>query len=81
MKNLAFAAFLGLLVMFSCNTPPGKTGAVDPNATVVYQCPMDCENGKTYDKPGKCPICEMDLEQVTKPGKTPEKHDSMNHQH
>lgn len=29
---------------------------------VAYACPMDCENGKTYDKPGKCPKCEMDLE-------------------
>lgn len=29
---------------------------------VAYVCPMDCENGKTYDKPGKCPKCEMDLE-------------------
>jgi hypothetical protein len=28
----------------------------------VYQCPMDCETGKTYDKPGKCPVCGMDLE-------------------
>lgn len=29
---------------------------------VAYVCPMDCEKGKTYDKPGKCPVCEMDLE-------------------
>lgn len=28
---------------------------------VAYVCPMDCEKGKTYDKPGKCPVCEMDL--------------------
>ncbi len=27
-----------------------------------YQCPMDCEHGKTYNKAGKCPVCEMDLE-------------------
>jgi len=30
----------------------------------VYQCPMDCEDGKTYDKAGSCPICAMDLKQV-----------------
>jgi hypothetical protein len=29
-----------------------------------YQCPMKCEKDKTYDKPGKCPVCEMDLEGV-----------------
>ena len=27
----------------------------------LYQCPMDCENGKTYEEPGKCPECKMDL--------------------
>lgn len=27
----------------------------------VYQCPMDCEDGKTYEEEGQCPLCEMDL--------------------
>ena len=26
-----------------------------------YICPMNCEEGKTYEEPGKCPECEMDL--------------------
>lgn len=26
-----------------------------------YVCPMDCEKGKTYEEPGTCPKCEMDL--------------------
>ena len=26
-----------------------------------YQCPMDCEEGKTYDKEGTCPVCKMEL--------------------
>jgi len=34
----------------------------------VYQCPMDCEKGKTYDKEGKCPVCEMDLKKLKKEG-------------
>ena len=29
--------------------------------TDVYQCPMDCEKGKVYDKEGSCPTCKMDL--------------------
>jgi hypothetical protein len=33
-----------------------------------YQCPMDCEKGKTYDSPGKCPVCEMDLKELEKEG-------------
>ena len=33
----------------------------DAIAEVKYQCPMKCEGDKTYDKPGKCPKCGMDL--------------------
>lgn len=28
---------------------------------MAYVCSMDCEKGKTYDTPGKCPVCKMDL--------------------
>ena len=34
-----------------------KTG----NETGTYYCPMHCEGDKTYDKPGDCPVCGMDL--------------------
>lgn len=30
----------------------------------VYQCPMKCEGVKTYDKPGRCPVCGMNLAEV-----------------
>jgi len=30
----------------------------------VYQCPMDCEKGKTYDLAGACPECGMDLKAI-----------------
>ena len=31
----------------------------------VFYCPMHCEGDKTYDQPGDCPVCGMDLvEQV-----------------
>lgn len=32
----------------------------------MYQCPMDCEKGKTYDEEGSCPICKMDLKEKIK---------------
>lgn len=32
-------------------------------ANVLYQCPMDCEHGKSYKEPGKCPVCNMDLKE------------------
>lgn len=30
-----------------------------------YICPMKCEEHKTYDHPGTCPICKMDLVKVS----------------
>ncbi len=38
-------------------------------SAVAYQCPMKCEGDKTYDKPGKCPKCGMELKKVEKKGK------------
>jgi copper-exporting ATPase len=32
----------------------------------IFYCPMHCEGNKTYDHPGDCPVCGMDLvEQVS----------------
>ena len=55
----------------SCNNSTSSDKKVeksssDSTKSAVYQCPMDCEKGKTYDQPGKCPVCEMDLEKVNK---------------
>ncbi len=36
----------------------------DTKTYSTYQCPMKCEQEKTYDKAGKCPVCGMDLEGV-----------------
>ncbi|MGN7986438.1 heavy metal translocating P-type ATPase [Pedobacter sp. KLB.chiD] len=33
----------------------------------LFYCPMHCESQKTYDKPGHCPVCGMDL--VKQPAK------------
>jgi protein SCO1/2 len=30
----------------------------------AYQCPMNCEDDKIYNKPGSCPICKMDLQPI-----------------
>ena len=32
----------------------------------TFYCPMHCEGEKTYDKPGDCPICGMDLVEEAK---------------
>lgn len=35
----------------------------DELAHATYQCPMDCESGKTYENEGKCPVCKMALKE------------------
>ena len=35
-------------------------------AMSTYQCPMDCEKGKTYEEQGQCPVCKMDLKVKSK---------------
>lgn len=32
-----------------------------PEVGGKYYCPMRCEDDKTYDKPGDCPVCGMNL--------------------
>ena len=45
------------------NTVPKKTTQGKPKGkgTGNFYCPMHCEGDKTYDEPGDCPICGMDL--------------------
>jgi len=42
--------------------------ATTPSASVplaaMYYCPMKCEGEKTYDQPGRCPVCNMKLKEV-----------------
>ncbi|MGV3505049.1 MAG: heavy metal-binding domain-containing protein [Adhaeribacter sp.] len=69
MKNLCVAlAFL--LCLAACKEKPAQqeqqTEATTPAAPaaasqqLAYVCPMACE-GSASDKPGKCPVCAMDL--------------------
>lgn len=38
-----------------------KEAKSEKNGTGVFYCPMHCEGDKTYDEPGDCPVCGMDL--------------------
>lgn len=49
---------------------PDQHAAHDENAPAVsipaapkYFCPMKCEGEKTYDQPGRCPVCNMTLKE------------------
>ncbi|UOQ70013.1 heavy metal-binding domain-containing protein [Hymenobacter cellulosilyticus] len=76
MNSFLFGVLLaGSALLSSCNQQPtesadtkqpapaaaGTEAAATPVKAALYECPMGCE-GSQSDKPGKCPVCEMDLE-------------------
>lgn len=42
----------------------GATPGEMPSLAAKYFCPMKCEGEKTYDQPGRCPVCKMKLKEV-----------------
>ncbi|HEY5691944.1 MAG TPA: heavy metal translocating P-type ATPase [Cyclobacteriaceae bacterium] len=40
---------------------PAPAKKPEGERTGTYYCPMHCEGDKTYDQPGSCPVCGMDL--------------------
>jgi transcription initiation factor IIE alpha subunit len=83
MKKILFVLILVFAVGFtvtSCKKEK-KAETKTEMATNIYQCPMDCEHGKSYTKAGKCPVCKMDLK-AKKPGeKTEVKKATEKHEH
>ena len=68
LKMMAVAAlFFAATALTACGgsneTNNAETSGQDAHAA-HYQCPMDCEEGKTYEEAGTCPVCKMDLEKV-----------------
>ena len=59
---------LSISVLASCDGDSGsaKKGpfSIDQQTVAVYKCPMECEEEKTYDKAGICPVCQMDMEKI-----------------
>ncbi|WP_439879625.1 heavy metal-binding domain-containing protein [Pontibacter sp. MBLB2868] len=71
MKSTGLLSLLSLsALLFSCDTAGTYEHAGAAQAETVataqghqhsYRCSMNCEKGKTYDQPGKCPVCGMAL--------------------
>lgn len=76
MKKLFFVLAFGSLVACSGNDKesekktdmpmmeqmPGMEQMTDKKQ---YACPMRCEGEKTYAEAGTCPVCKMDLKEVS----------------
>jgi hypothetical protein len=65
-KNPRSILFLGLLAFLALGLassirhfhPFARASAA---RTLLYHCPMECLNDKTYELPGACPVCHMEL--------------------
>lgn len=73
MKRTSILILLTASLLWACSSSndsktnkPAVSAADSTQLASVYQCPMDCEKGKTYEQAGKCPVCGMDLELKTK---------------
>jgi len=83
MKHLLFFLFSLAFALAACNNTPQPASTTETEAATTpaeqadaaYACPMKCEGEKTYDKPGTCPVCKMDLVAVS------EKEDEEGHEH
>ena len=67
MKNMLIASLalvLSVVAFSACNNDHSKHNSQTAAPGTKYICPMNCEKGKTYDQPGSCPVCHMDLEPV-----------------
>ena len=66
-------AFSFAIASTGCNSPKegdkhehadGHEADHDEDHAHTYACPMQCEGDKTYEKPGSCPDCKMELEAI-----------------
>jgi len=80
MKKITAKVFIVLLAWFilnSCNNSQtnadNEQSKTELNSDTLklkdqtkreYQCPMKCEEDKTYAEAGICPECEMDLAEL-----------------
>lgn len=68
MKNIfivSYALALSVVAFSACKNDHSKHATTSTETAAPgtkYICPMNCEKGKTYDQPGSCPVCNMDLE-------------------
>lgn len=74
-KAIIYSAFAFFLITTACKNSPAKnengaaqTFALDTTSLksgeAFYQCTMDTQ--VISDKPGSCPVCHMDLTEMTK---------------
>ncbi|MDF1672937.1 MAG: heavy metal-binding domain-containing protein [Vicingaceae bacterium] len=62
-KNIIRISVIALILnvgLVSCSSD-GASDSTEQVAETIYYCPMECEGEKTYNEPGSCAVCGMDL--------------------
>ena len=86
---LMIAVAIVLLSTVSCNKKEnaetttehvGHNHQEGESHKLTYECPMDCEKGKTYDAKGTCPKCNMELIEVSADAHKGHDHSKENHE-
>ena len=54
----------GYIMNSSCGCGVNNQHKSKDQQEAMYQCPMNCEGNKTYNQPGECPVCNMQLVMV-----------------
>ena len=54
----------GYKIISNCGCGENNQDKSKDQQETKYQCPMNCEGNKTYNQPGECPVCKMQLVQV-----------------
>jgi protein SCO1/2 len=62
MKSIVTRIVLVVTLLFSFSLLMNSCSEDVQSTEQVYQCPMDCEDGKTYSQNSGCPVCKMDLQ-------------------
>lgn len=66
MKTLLYSFLLLFTLACSGNAEKKDKSQTDTQLAKeqFFACPMKCEGDKTYSEAGKCPICQMQLQEV-----------------
>lgn len=76
MKRFTYILILFATIFVACNNSTPKNENTETAATLAdtivatdsalatYQCPMKCQGDTTYNAPGQCAVCGMDLEKL-----------------
>ncbi|WP_405266202.1 heavy metal-binding domain-containing protein [Cellulophaga sp. Ld12] len=63
LKKIIYIAVISVTTLTTVSACKDNKKNVESNevSALLYSCPMNCEDGKSYHEAGSCPVCKMDL--------------------